>query len=210
MKTIVPICPRNFIEFRNLLARIGARADWIEIWFDRIENPIKFLEKFAKIPRCKTKFLATCKPPAERGKFIGDPATRTKIFQKFLVSGGNAIDFDIVGAKESEICTFPSDRLFLSFHDFERVPENLPEIFGKMQKFHPKIYKFAVTVNNKTSLEKIMNFAKNFPKKNAIFTTMGAFGVEGRQKLKKYSWARFVALDATSRTATGQEILSEI
>jgi 3-dehydroquinate dehydratase len=151
--------------------------------------------------------------PDERGNFAGTQIERIKILQKFLEQGGDFVDLDFVRNAEELIPHLPAKKLNLSLHDFDTVPKNLEDIFLRMKKFSPKIYKFAVTTNTKKELDYFLSFVKNFPKKhNAIFTTMGTIGREGREQIEKLnaSWGTFVALDARHRTAEGQRTLDEI
>ena len=212
MKIITPIRPSSFEEFEGLLLQINNRADVIEIWLDGVLDLDKFFEKFA-VNRSKfnVQFLGVCKTPEEKGVFTGTASERSEILHRFLDLGGDFIDLDVTQNSETIVESFPSDRLFLSFHDFETVPVDIKSTYSMMQKFDPYLYKFAVTTNTENELDEFMQFVENFqPEKNVIFTTMGNMGMVGREKIEKIkrSWGSFFAISAELRTAIGQRVLS--
>ncbi len=203
MKTIVPLRPHNADELLEMAEKIGNRANWIEVWLDQFEGDIPKIESH--------KLIGCCKTPEERGNFLGSSEEKIEILQKFLKAGGDLVDLDISRVEENLIRQIPSDKLLLSYHNFDKMPNNLDDIVVQMYFFSPRICKFAVTVNDPMSLELFLSFVKNFPAdQQAIFTTMGGLGREGRESIEalKKSWGRFVALDEKSKTDANQEILN--
>ncbi len=220
MRIIVPIRPRTIAEFKKFVQKINGRADVIEVWLDSFSLSSRtcfgISEMLNQVQHDKVsqdrslKFLGVCKSPEERGTFAGTPEERIKVLQKFLDAGGDLVDLDVVRNEEKWIRKLPAKKLILSFHDFEKVPKNLEEIFAQMQKLNPRMYKFAVTTNAQPELENFLQFVKTFPKgQDAIFTTMGKLGREGRKQIEnlKKSWGEFVAIDENHRTAEGQKTL---
>jgi len=135
------------------------------------------------------------------------------MLQKFLKAGGNLVDLDVKKNEEGLIRQIPSDKLLLSYHNFDKLPNNIDDIVVQMYFLSPKICKFAVTPNDPISLELFLSFVKNFPTdQSAIFTTMGPLGKEGRESIEALgkSWGRFVALDKNNRTDPSQKVLDEI
>jgi len=202
MNIIVPIRPQTFSEFQTLLEKINDRADIIEVWLDSLPlSPqvwFKISEILKQVQHDKVKFLGVCKSPEERGNFLGNDTEKTEILQKFLDAGGDFVDMDVIRNSEESIKSLPSKNLSLSFHDFDGMPENLDDLFARMYFFSPRVYKFAVTTNTPTELENFLQFVKTFPAEhNAIFTTMGTLGREGREEIEKLgrSWGAFFALD---------------
>ncbi len=219
MKIITPIKTKTFERLKRLVEQVNYRADVIEVWLDEAHKEPDFFEKLkdffdelsyrARIPK-KLKFLGVCKCPAEKGNFDGTETERVEILQKFLDAGGHYVDLDVTLNSEEHIQKIPSDKLICSYHDFEGMPGNLNNYFVREQKFSPKIYKFAVTPKTEEELGEFVWFAKNFPAdKKGIFTTMGKYGAEGRERIEqiKEIWGRFYALDEDSRTAEGQPVL---
>ncbi len=209
MKIICPIRPRNFKEFKNLVSKINNRADIIEVWIDQVSDD--FFKKFKTFEKGKMKFLAVCKQIQEKGHFVGNSIDRVEQLKKFLLSGGRFVDLDITQNKKEAIEKIDTKKLILSFHDFNGVSDNLKEILQSMRALNPVIYKFAVTVNTRSDLDKFMAFIQKFPPhKKAIFTTMGKFGKEGRKQIGEKSWGQFFALDKESTTASGQRTVEDI
>ncbi len=211
MKIITPVRPQSFKDLENLVKKIGNRADIIEIWLDEVCDEEDFFEKFADLAK-KTivLFLGVCKMSEEKGNFKGTTEERVEILRKFLGSGGDFVDMDVIRNPENLIKKLPSKKLFLSFHDFEGVPDDLNKILIQEQIFYPRIYKFAVTTNTEEELDNFLCFVRNFPKKHdGIFTTIGTLGTKGREKIAQTgrSWGGFYAVDEQSRTADGQQTL---
>jgi 3-dehydroquinate dehydratase I len=205
MKTIIPVRPRNANDLLQLVEKIGDRAHWVEVWLDKFEGDV---------PRIKShKLIGCCKTPEERGNFVGTAEDKIEILQKFLKSGGDLVDLDITRNGEAMIHQIPSDKLLLSYHNFEKMPNKLDDIVVKMYFLSPAICKFSVTINDPISLELFLDFVRNFPSnQSAIFTTMGSLGREGRDRIleMKKSWGRFVALNKNSTTDPSQKNLDEI
>ena len=206
MKIICPIRPKNFDDFLSLIKKIDNRANIVEIWLDQVKDVDIFLENFKKFKKQNTtsiKFLSVCKQPEENGRFKGSDIDRIKILNQFIDASGDFVDVDITRNSESEIKKITPENLILSFHDFEKMPKSLNDIFDKMKKHNPTIYKFAVTTETKDDLKDFLNFIEDFPKEEkAIFTTMGKYGQLGREEIGKNSWGQFFALDKDSVTAS--------
>ena len=220
MKIIVPIRSRSFAEWQSKIEQVAGRADVIEVWLDVVSREDFFFEKFKTFIEAwdergpageKIKFLGVCKMLAEQGAFEGTVQERGSVLQRFLEAGGDFIDLDIIQNTEKLIHAFPSEKLFLSFHDFSGRGGELNNVFVQQKRFNPIVYKFAVTTNTHEELNRFLTFVEPFPKeKKAIFTTMGILGERGRELILKSgkSWGAFYALDAKSRTARGQAILA--
>ncbi len=211
MQKIVPIRPADFGAFEATLKKINNRADLVEIWLDGLIDFDNFLKDFTlfcakEIPSMK--FLAVCKMPAENGSFEGSVDARYQRLADFISAGGDLVDLDITQNPKSVIQKIPNDKLILSFHDFEGIPQDLTDIFEKMEAFNPKVYKFAVTIDTPQHLDRFLDFIHHFPEGyNTIFTTMGRYGSEGRTLIGDRSWAGFFAINENSKTAEGQPVL---
>jgi 3-dehydroquinate dehydratase len=147
---------------------------------------------------------------------LGTAEEKLEILQNFLKAGGDLVDMDVERNEEDIIRQIPEGKRLLSYHDFvgnENFRSDLDDILVKMYFLSPVICKFSVAVNNPVSLELFVDFVRNFPSnQNAIFTTMGKFGSEGRKRIKALgkSWGNFVALDANNKTEASQKVLDKI
>lgn len=227
MQKIVPIRPKSAAELQNLIQKIGTKADIIEIWLDRHADEL--IDVIQKICAEKTnkingpKFLAVCKTPEEKGIFLGSMEEKLAILQKFLDAGGDYVDVDFGRFPQPLTDQLPSEKLWLSWHNFFETPNDIHAIVQKMSKKNPFLIKLAVTCNTESELNHFIRFIKkidttrrangeslqNTESKKFCFTTMGAFGSFGRKILReeKLTWGEFYALDENRKTAEGQPVL---
>jgi 3-dehydroquinate dehydratase type I len=190
---IIPIRPRDFSEFSDLVKNISDKKNirFIEIWLDQIEEYslfFKYVSGFCKNianAKNKLKFIAVCKKNSEKGQFMGSETERVKILQDFLISGGDFVDLDISQNTAENIRKIPRERCWLSFHDFsgktredtddknqalessKDTNKSLEKIRQAMQKFSPSLYKFAVTIDTESHLKKFLDFAQQCRKKSS-------------------------------------------
>lgn len=218
MKTIVPILPRSVAELEILLRQITRKVDIVEVWLDVVVQefmiaPSLIAHAQTLIENCRAahgvQFLGVCKTSRERGSFQGNAAQRVQLLQEFLKLGGDFVDVDITQNSAELIAQIPVEKLWLSYHNFETVPDNLANLKNQMESFKPKVYKFAVTPENEDQLKTFIEFAKH-DKNYSIYTTMGEFGASGRTQLRPFSYAGFYALSAELRTATGQPLMTDL
>lgn len=218
MKIIVPLQPHSVAELEILLRQITDKVDMVEIWLDVIVQefmiaPSLILHAQSLLERCreahKVQFLGVCKTAREKGSFLGDEIQRVQLLQKFLNLGGDFIDLDITQNSADLIVQIPAEKLWLSYHNFETVPENLANIQTEMESFSPQVYKFAVTPENQAQLTNFVAFAQ-IQKEKVIFTTMGELGPSGREQLQPFTYAGFYALSAALRTAIGQPLIDDL
>ena len=220
MKVIVPIRSKSWAELAPKLDQIDHRVDIIELWIDQLfmdlmRNPQLIPIVTTTLQKLKSEYnlevLAVCKSPQEKGSFGGTAGQRIELLKAFLQLGGDIVDVDVQINPKELIRSLPKDQLWLSLHDFTRVPENLESLARDMKFLQPAVYKFAVTPNSEAELSTFIKFAEkfstNFP---AIFTTMGPLGATGRQQLEKYTHGAFYALNKTETTASGQPTLASL
>lgn len=220
MKIIVPLKSKTWLELKSKLAKITAEVDIIEIWLDEIfvdfmRQPQVLDEVTTTLQQMKQSLglevLAVCKTRLENGKFGGNYQQRFEILSLFLKLGGDLVDFDVTQNPKETLRQIPSEKLWCSLHDFKGIPEDLEAQARTMRTIGPAMYKFAVTPQSELELEQFIQFAETFTAQNqAIFTTMGEYGVMGREKLKNITWGGFYALDESEVTASGQPTLSAL
>jgi len=212
MKIITPLRPRSRTELLKLVEKVGDRADIIELWLDGLAWHGGMMEEVRDIsPRAQ--FLGVCKTPEEQGTFTGTETARVKRLQDFLDSGGDFVDLDIRTTSLQGVRSFPAEKLWLSYHDFKSMPNDLPELKNAMKFFRPYLMKFAVTPRSQQDLDDFLTFTRSFYwGERGIFTTMGSYGREGREELSRHNitWGSFYALDINHTTASGQSTLDDI
>ncbi len=218
MKIIVPLRPRSTVDLERLLPQLDERVDIVEIWLDVLVQELMFapglvpvVQKLLEKTRVdfNVQFLGVCKMPSENGRFPGNKHQCIKVLQQFLQLGGNFVDLDVLQNSTEHIHLIPADKLWLSCHDFKTVPKNLPDVKDNMKTFKPAVFKFAVTPENASQLDEFITFAKQ-NSDTTIFTTMGKFGINGREQLKSYTYGAFYALSPDTTTASGQPSLADL
>lgn len=218
MKIIVPLRPRSTAELEMLLPQLDDRVDIVEIWLDVLVQELMFaptliplVQQLLEAARTQfnVQFLGVCKMPAEKGRFPGNKSERIQVLQHFLQLGGNFVDLDVLQNSADDIAAIPSEKLWLSYHNFTAVPADLEDLKAKMNQFKPHLTKFAVTPENKVQLEQFISFAATCTQPS-LFTTMGDLGAEGRKQLKPYTYGAFYALNPDKTTASGQPSLADL
>ncbi len=211
MKIITPLKPKDYDEFISLLDRVDERADIIEIWLDGIPELDEFLDQFeTNKDNYDYQYIGVCKSISEKGIFEGDIAEKNHMLHQFLRAGGDWVDVDVTQSPYEMIAALPPDRLWLSFHDFKGVSDELEITLDGMKMMEPYGYKFAVTTDTLVDMTKFLYFVEQTSDIRVIYTTMGEHGVEGRQKIGGHSWGQFFALDSDTATASGQMTLSDL
>ncbi|HEY5714325.1 MAG TPA: type I 3-dehydroquinate dehydratase [Candidatus Gracilibacteria bacterium] len=212
MQVIVPLKSSDIKSFEAQYKKTLGKAHVIEVWLDQIKDLDTFLEDFEDFRKDKSEFfLGVCKSVEEGGQFKGTSLEKSQILDHFLKFGGDGVDFDIARNPLKIMAPFPHERLWLSFHDYQGVPEDLETIMLGMYVLEPSIYKFSVTVDTQEALDLFLEFVNDFPPHiHGIFTTMGKLGKVGRQSIGDKSWGAFYALDEKNKTAEGQPTLADL
>lgn len=208
MKIVVPIMPKNLEAIEQLSSDQYQGADLIEWRADFLA--ISDLELAAR--KIKDKFpdhpiIFTFRTEDKDEQLLSD-ADYARLIDKF------ASEFAYI---DIEVLRFPEVSLpqnaIASYHDFDQIPENLPEILGKMQARHPKVVKFAGMPQDKKDVIRLMSetltFSEVHPDQIIVTMAMGELGKVTRLVGDSFgsSWT-FAAVDATS--APGQLSLTEM
>jgi len=70
---------------------------------------------------------------------------------------------------------YPKTKLILSYHNFEKTPEDLEELLKEMQKTPASFYKIAAMANSSLDVMRLLCWAKRAPQ-NVIAVSMGPYG----------------------------------
>ncbi|MCJ1995427.1 type I 3-dehydroquinate dehydratase [Lactococcus piscium] len=208
MKIVVPIMPKSLEAIEQLSSDqyqgadlIEWRADFLAISdLDLAASKIK--DKFPDHP-----IIFTFRTEDKDEQFISD-ADYVRLIDKFA-SEFAYIDIEVLRFPEVSI---PQNAI-ASYHDFDQIPENLPEILDKMQARHPKVVKFAGMPQNKRDVLRLMSetltFSEKHPDQIVVTMAMGELGKVTRLVGDSFgsSWT-FAAVAATS--APGQLSLTEM
>lgn len=110
---------------------------------------------------------------------------------------------------EKMISQYPETKFVLSYHNFETLPEDLEDLYRRMNRYNVFTYKIAAHTRSTNEALQLLLFAKTHPKTSVI--CMGERGSFGRV-LGPIVGNRidFACLDERSKTAPGQLTLDEL
>jgi 3-dehydroquinate dehydratase/shikimate dehydrogenase len=199
----VSIRARTNDEAVRLLHRAKAEGAQIaEIRADYLESP-----DLPKILAAKPlPVIVTVRPAWEGGAWKGDEAQRVMLLEEAGKSGADYLDLEFKAYKD--LPDVESKRI-VSYHDFERVPENLAATVRKMEQLKPFLVKVACQAKSTRDLLELAKLARGSTLRSSI--AMGEFGEPLRVLYGKLgSYLTYAALDAESATAPGQLTLKEL
>lgn len=211
-KICVSICAKSSEEFIEQIERAKSVADVIELRFDCLEKiePEKLSNALQRIRRSfKGKFLATFRPTEQGGKRNLTVCEREEFwFDSGVPEFADWVDFELDFPKEntSKHSVKSFEKVIKSSHDFEKVPENLNEIYALLAA-KAKTLKIAVQtadIIDTIAVWKILERAKR-ENKQIIPIAMGEAGKWTRiLGLAHGAFLTYAALDAGGETAPGQ------
>lgn len=88
--------------------------------------------------------IVTCRPTWEGGRFDGGEETRRRILLDALRGGAEYVDLEWRGGFDDVIRETRGKQVVLSSHDFEAIPDNLPDRVRAMRAAGAEIVKVAV------------------------------------------------------------------
>lgn len=120
-------------------------------------------------------FIKTSPSPVlltiRKGEFKGTEEERESLIEQLLTLEPPFFDleYDMPAKFLTEmIKKHPQTKFILSYHNFERTPDNLEEIYRSMQKHPAFTYKIAAMARSANDALKMLLFAKSHPKTSAI------------------------------------------
>jgi len=201
-KICVSVCAETADKFIDKIKQAAQFADVIELRFDCLdENEIDTVVTHIAELAVNKPLLATFRSP-EQGGNLQITVEQRKEFWKNLPTTFWAADLeeDIVDVQPA------SENRILSFHDFDRVPTNLTEVYDRLAA-HGAVVKIAVHANDITDaipLWKLLERAKS-EDRQLIPIAMGEGGKWTRiLGLAHGSPLTYASLESGSETAPGQ------
>jgi 3-dehydroquinate dehydratase/shikimate dehydrogenase len=181
--------------------RLG--ADLCELRIDYLQDP-----DLAKILAAKPlPVLATVRPKWEGGQYAGDESLRLGLLEDACLHGADYVDVEFRAYKDFNR---RGAKLVVSFHDFEKTPEDLEATARKMAALEPFLVKVACLPRGIADLIRLLKLQKTFPSPIAV-VAMGEFGEPLRVLYHRYGgWLTFVSLKAGLESASGQVTVEEM
>lgn len=140
-----------------------------------VEIRLDFLDpvEFPVLPSASgTRYLATCRPVREGGRFAGPEKDRIKILRKAPKQGFALVD---VEADVEEVPLFPeSVKVVRSRHDFNGCPSDLDHVYRGLESSMGDLVKIVVTPGDTPDLVRLLEFMeKSLPDSPGIIFGMG-------------------------------------
>src|SRR6185503_7352708 len=180
-----------------------AGADLCELRADYLQDP-----DLAKILAAKPlPVLVTVRPTWEGGQYAGDEALRLGMLEDACLHGADYVDVEFKAYKDFNR---RGAKLVLSYHDFEKTPDDLEATARKMAALEPFLVKVACSPRGTADLIRLVRLQKTFPSPIAVIA-MGEFGEPLRVLYHRYGgWLTFVSIKAGLESAPGQITLEEM
>jgi 3-dehydroquinate dehydratase/shikimate dehydrogenase len=128
------------IEDHKALAAKGAQL--VELRLDYLSNPP---DLGRLIPSRPTPVVITCRRPADQGRWKEDEDQRLRLLRSAIVMGVEYVDLEEDAAEK--IRRYGSTKRIVSYHNFEKTPEDLSAIHARLAKLDPDIIKIATMAN---------------------------------------------------------------
>lgn len=199
----IPIVSQEAKAALSDLKKAEAIADVIELRLDVVPREVwSCLFREARKP-----LILTLRSIRQGGRFEGDEASRIEILRKTLKERPAFIDLEWDTPRELfEQLKRERDgtRLIVSFHDFERTPDDLEGIWRKLDSLEADLMKVVTYANNLADNIKILQLAQNHSKKTIAFC-MGPVGIPSRILTLRYGGLlTFGSLEPGKESALGQ------
>lgn len=151
--------------------------------------------------------LVTVRPKWEGGNYEGDESVRFGMLEDACLHGADYVDVEFRAYKD-----FPrrGAKLVLSYHDFEKTPDDLEATAKKMAALEPFLVKVACQARGTADLVRLVRLQKSFPSPIAVIA-MGEFGEPLRVLYHRYGgWLTFVSLATGMESAPGQVTIEDM
>ena len=164
-------------EHRNLAER---GAELAEIRIDWIARNID-VERLLKDRPTPT--IITCRRPADGGRFGGSEDQRLQLIRRAIVAGVEYVDLeeDIAG----KVPRYGKTKRIVSYHNFEKTPDDLEEIAEKLGKLDADIIKLATMANSPSDNVRMLKLVSE-ARIPTIGFCMGDYGIVSRVLCGRY------------------------
>lgn len=189
---------------QQILKAVANGADLVELRLDNFASldltALKKLRADFRIP-----MIFTLRSELQGGSYQKSEESRLKAILKLAKLKPEYIDLEyhVPSDFSKEIAKHPEIKLILSYHNFQKTPENLEGLYQEIKKIPAHFYKIAVMPHSSTDALRLICWAKQF--KNLIAISMGANGQISRILAPvMHSPFTYASLDESLSTAPGQ------
>lgn len=212
---IIPTQPTSLADAKRLIARAAKKADIVEIWLDRLADPV-LVRKVLSLT--KKPVIVNLKDKKERGVFGGSAQQRLTLLSAAAVAGAKYVDLPLDFPPEL-IRQFrkehPKTKLILSWHDFAAMPDlkKLRQLVKKAKTLRADVVKLVGTARSMQDVFVILTIATELKKAKQEFLVMamGELGAVTRVLSPLLGGlGMFAAYDKKSASAPGQLTTEEL
>lgn len=199
----VSICESTSVKAAESAARAAEWADLVEIRADFIQDlDLDLLFRVKSRP-----VIFTLRSRQEGGAYLGPERQRLETILAAARQGADYVDVEFSAFWRVVLQRVPSDRVILSFHDYEETPSNLEELLETMADSGAGILKIAVRARNLADNLEVVKLLEHARERNLKLCAlaMGREGLPSRILGPGWgSWMTFASLPGGEATADGQ------
>lgn len=156
----------------------------------------------ALIEKRRKPVIVTCRPEREGGQFKGEESARLAVLQRAIDLGADYVDVELDSV--AKLRRGSRTRMIVSRHDFQRVPENLPELHRELVAAGADVAKIACMATSILDNLRIFRLLQS-TKHPTIALCMGEAGTISRILGRKYGvFLTFGSVARGKESAPGQ------
>jgi 3-dehydroquinate dehydratase/shikimate dehydrogenase len=154
------------------LAERGAKL--VEVRLDYLERSpdLNRLLKFRPTP-----VIVTCRRPIDGGKWTRSEDERLTLLRSAIVGGADYVDLELDVI--DKVPRYGKTQRIVSYHDFEKTPDDLAEIYARLTQQDADIIKLVTMANSPRDALRVLKLMDGAPKPTVAFC-MGEFGLYSR------------------------------
>lgn len=200
----VSLMPETTDQALRLLADCAPRTDCAEIRLDAMRECD--LARLLARPPCPV--IVTYRPRREGGLYDGPEAPRLARLREAVQLGARYVDIE--HDSFDALKDLPRDRLIVSYHNFDRTPDDLPAIHARLAATGAAVVKVAVTARHILDTVAVLRLLRT-ARVPTIALSMGPRGVLTRVLAPKFgAFLTFAAPSGGNETAPGQVSLDDM
>ena len=174
-KLCLPLAESTLPSLERKISLYQDRVDFIEIRLDYLSSPgLPSLP-----PEARAEFLATCRPSREGGRFEGSERDRLQLLSAAAHNGFAWVDLEHDIDEDPDLPS--STRVVRSVHCFDRLPDDLPGLFQKLERRGGDVVKIAAAISTTRESVRLLSWMESLPdEKPYIVLGMGGLGQPSR------------------------------
>lgn len=159
---------RMMIEEHRALAQRGAPL--VELRVDWLQRPPDLQRLLQDRP---TPVIITCRRPQDGGRWRGTEEERQRVLRAAIVAGVEYVDLEWDIARQ--IRRYGKTRRIISYHNFEKTPEDLEAIHAEMCELDADVVKVVTLAHSPVDAVRVLRLISGAKRPTVAFC-MGEFG----------------------------------